>query len=117
MVYRKSISYFLCLLFLLILIDSMKTKVFQFKHYNFRKKQRLAKKYLPLEKDCEATKCQGHGGLELIKCTRKCISQLCYDELYAWDELEEGEIDVRLTSFKGCVVKQLQDQESRTRGL
>ncbi|XP_020626749.1 uncharacterized protein LOC110064081 [Orbicella faveolata] len=31
--------------------------------------------------------------------------------------LEEGEIDVRLTSFKGCVVKQFQEQESRNRGL
>lgn len=32
-------------------------------------------------------------------------------------KLEEGEIDVRLNSFKGCVVKQLQEQESRNRGL
>lgn len=31
-------------------------------------------------------------------------------------KLEQGEIDVRLTSFKGCVVKQLQDQESKKRG-
>lgn len=31
-------------------------------------------------------------------------------------KLEQGEIDVRLTSFKGCVVKQLKDQESKKRG-
>jgi len=32
-------------------------------------------------------------------------------------KLEEGEIDVRLTSFKGCVVKQFQEEENRNRGL
>lgn len=46
-----------------------------------------AKKYAPLEKDCETNKCQSLVGLELIKCTRQCISQACYDELYAWDEV------------------------------
>ncbi|CAH3150527.1 unnamed protein product [Porites evermanni] len=96
---------------------SLHAKEFRYKHYTFRKKQRLAKKYSPLEKGCEVNQCKDLFGLELIKCTRKCISQTCYDELYAWDELEEGEIDVRLTSFKGCVVKQLQEQESRNRGL
>lgn len=69
-----------------------------------------------MEKDCETITCQGFVGFELTKCTRKCISQFCYNELYAWDELEQGEIDVRLTSFKGCVVKQLQDQEGKKRG-
>lgn len=75
-----------------------------------------AKRYFPLEKDCETKTCQGFVGLELTKCTRQCISQLCYNELYAWDELEQGEIDVRLTSFKGCVVKQLQEQDSKRHG-
>ncbi|KAL9953011.1 hypothetical protein ACROYT_G040358 [Oculina patagonica] len=100
-----------------LLLGFLNAKDFRYKRYSFRKKQRLAKKYSPMEKDCETKKCQGVYGLELIKCTRQCISQVCYDELYAWDELEEGEIDVRLTSFKGCVVKQLQEQESRKRGL
>ncbi|XP_029189599.1 uncharacterized protein LOC114956608 [Acropora millepora] len=105
------------LFFILLLIDCMIARTFQFKHYTFRKKNRLARKYSPLERDCEATKCRGLRGLEVTKCIRKCISQPCYEELYSWNELEEGEIDVRLTSFKGCVVKQLQDQESRTRGI
>ena len=30
-------------------------------------------------------------------------------------QLEEGEIDVRLTSFKGCVVKQIKENEMRQR--
>lgn len=31
------------------------------------------------------------------------MSEFCYNELYGEDELEEGEIDVRLNSFKGCL--------------
>jgi len=117
MVSRKSAAVLLALLCAILLLGPLTAKEFRYKHYTFRKKQRLAKKYAPLEKDCETNKCQSLVGLELIKCTRQCISQACYDELYAWDELEEGEIDVRLTSFKGCVVKQFQEGENRNRGL
>ena len=46
-----------------------------------------AKKYSPLEKECETKECKGVFGLELTKCTRQCISQVCYDEMYAWDEV------------------------------
>ena len=56
--------------------------VFLFPPHTFQ-----AKKYSPLEKECETKECQGVFGLELTKCTRKCISQVCYDELYAWDEV------------------------------
>lgn len=49
-----------------------------------------AKKYSPLEKECETKECQGVFGLELTKCTRQCISQGCYDELYAWDEVSSS---------------------------
>lgn len=117
MVGRRFASILLSFLCMLLLLDFCNPNEFRYKYYSFRKKQRLARRYSPLEKQCERNKCQGLGGLELTKCTRKCISQSCYDELYAWDELEEGEIDVRLNSFKGCVVKQLQEQESRNRGL
>lgn len=65
------------------------------------------------------------------KCVRECISPSCYREIYDFDEvlpkiisvqtvvqmsyrptrsfllfqLEEGEIDVRLISFKGCFMQ------------
>lgn len=116
MVFRKLQNVLVLLLCSALLIRFSDAKDFRYKHYTFRKKQRLAKRYSPLEKDCETITCQGFVGFELTKCKRKCISQFCYNELYAWDELEQGEIDVRLTSFKGCVVKQLQDQESKKRG-
>ena len=46
-----------------------------------------------------------------------CWGVLKYQFILFILKLEEGEIDVRLSSFKGCVVKQLQEQESRNRGL
>ena len=44
----------------------------------------------------------------LIKNNKK-LSRLrsCYSEIYSKDELEEGEIDVRLQSFKGCFIERL----------
>ena len=39
------------------------------------------------EEDCEAHSCATIEGLEKTKCTRKCVSQQCYNELYAWDEV------------------------------
>ncbi|KJE96521.1 hypothetical protein CAOG_06831 [Capsaspora owczarzaki ATCC 30864] len=37
------------------------------------------------------------------ECVRRCMCAPCYDELYASDPLEAGELDVRLQSFRSCV--------------
>ncbi|XP_064556491.1 uncharacterized protein LOC135440991 [Drosophila montana] len=42
-----------------------------------------------------------------LNCLRQCISHSCYQDIYAFDELEEGEIDVRTNSFKGCVIQRM----------
>lgn len=52
------------------------------------------------------------GSLERLKCIRECISPSCYQEIYRINDLEEGEIDVRLQSFKGCFVQ----RSNRSRG-
>lgn len=52
------------------------------------------------------------GSMERLKCVRECISPSCYREIYRINELEEGEIDVRLQSFKGCFVQ----RSNRSRG-
>ncbi|XP_071440301.1 uncharacterized protein [Hetaerina americana] len=39
------------------------------------------------------------------RCARQCLSPSCYKDIYEVDELEEGEIDVRLNSFKGCFIQ------------
>lgn len=46
-------------------------------------------------------------GIEFNRCVRECVSPICYKEIYRFDELEEGEIDVRLNSFKGCFIQRV----------
>ena len=43
---------------------------------------------------------------------RQCISPTCYTILYAQDLLEDGEIDLRLNSFKGCFHQQLETRKT-----
>ncbi|XP_048585261.1 uncharacterized protein LOC116621171 [Nematostella vectensis] len=118
-------SFLLVVICLILLSDLLECRDFDYKRYPFRKKQRHvsnvsrgthrskrhARRYINLEEDCARGPCARLSGLEQIKCSRKCVSPACYKELYEWDELEEGEIDVRLDSFKGCVVAEIQDKE------
>ncbi|GAB1609786.1 uncharacterized protein LOC115215874 [Argonauta hians] len=93
----------LILIFLqLILLTS--SKEYSFRQYKFRKK-RDEKHYRHAKSQCETSAhCQKllTRPLDHTRCVRLCISEKCYNELYGDDELEEGEIDVRLNSFKGC---------------
>ncbi|XP_075218234.1 uncharacterized protein LOC142323021 [Lycorma delicatula] len=62
--------------------------------------------YREFESACEQNPtCNQLKGLQRLKCVRECISPSCYQELYYEDQLEEGEIDVRLNSFKGCFIQ------------
>lgn len=96
------------LILLILLIDILPAiiagpAVYQWKHYTYRKK-RDDKKYRNARQRCEMSlECQNLYGVENTKCVRMCISETCYNELYGDDPLEEGEIDVRLNSFKGCL--------------
>lgn len=83
------------------LCDSVKR--YEFKQYTYRKK-RDDKRYKMAHQRCEVEAlCHGLWGIMYIRCLRRCMSEFCYNELYGEDELEEGEIDVRLNSFKGCL--------------
>ena len=86
---------------------------YQFKRYPWKKKQKQSERRIARTKtNCEGTEaCRGKFGLELIKCARMCMSQECYTELYAHDELEEGEIDVRYNSFRGCILEKEREKE------
>ncbi|GFS10153.1 structural maintenance of chromosomes protein [Elysia marginata] len=77
---------------------------YKFKRYTYRKK-RDDKRYKTARQRCEVgdSNCQGLWGTEHTRCIRRCMSEFCYNELYGADELEDGEIDVRLNSFKGCL--------------
>lgn len=82
--------------------------VYQFKQYYYRKKPKVEKKFKSARKICLDTEdCRSLHGLEQTKCWRLCMAPSCYEDIYAHDELELGEIDVRSNSFKGCWLQSL----------
>jgi hypothetical protein len=44
--------------------------------------------------------------IDMINCVRRCISYLCYKDIYEKDPLERGEIDTRSNHFKSCWIKE-----------
>ena len=54
----------------------------------------------------------GYCKFKVFSTTRQCISPSCYNILYTPDMLEQGEIDVRLNSFKGCFHQLLQTRKN-----
>ncbi len=96
----------LIILFLLLLLFSEATRpYYEYKRYSYSKKKTNERKIRNLKQQCESRECKEFYGLDNNICVRKCMSEFCYNELYDNDELEEGEIDVRYDSFKGCIIK------------
>ncbi|KAK2176069.1 hypothetical protein NP493_685g01037 [Ridgeia piscesae] len=79
---------------------------YDYARYPYKKKQRNERKIRALKSQCEEG-CENKVGLDQLSCVRRCMSRECYDELYTHDPLEEGEIDVRFNSFKGCILKKV----------
>ncbi|KAK3092067.1 hypothetical protein FSP39_024883 [Pinctada imbricata] len=96
-------------LVLLLIIDVMtytERVQYQFKKYTYKKK-RDDKKYKNAKAVCEVRPdCLAMYGANQTMCIRKCVSEFCFKELYGDDPLEEGEIDVRFNSFKGCLAQE-----------
>mmetsp|Transcript_52358 Transcript_52358/g.106756 ORF Transcript_52358/g.106756 Transcript_52358/m.106756 type:complete len:139 (-) Transcript_52358:50-466(-) len=69
--------------------------------------------------ECQKTTCAGLDFHEKTGCTYQCISEKCYTEIYAHDELEEGEVDEeRARKFGMCFRKQFrEEQEEKTARL
>eukprot|EP00049_Salpingoeca_infusionum_P027209 m.31083 g.31083 ORF g.31083 m.31083 type:complete len:145 (+) comp9372_c0_seq1:76-510(+) len=76
---------------------------FTFPKFSFRRKGPWARKVKTALRLCDAACGYVEMDVAGFECSRKCMSPQCYDHMYAWDPLELGEVDVRVTSFKGCV--------------
>ncbi|XP_054764808.2 uncharacterized protein LOC129271498 [Lytechinus pictus] len=97
-------------LFFMIFLSVCNSKmIYQFNRYHYKKKPRSENLFKRDTRMCES-ECTSYVGRERLNCIRKCISSECYEELYSWDELEEGEIDIRASSFKGCWMKKIINQ-------
>jgi hypothetical protein len=93
------------LLHLLLSVTEASRPYYDYKRYSYSKKKTNERKIRNMKQQCESRECNNVYGLDNTKCVRKCMSEFCYSEIYSDDELEEGEIDVRYDSFKGCVIK------------
>lgn len=63
------------------------------------------------ENECARADCKAFNSDENDDCLAKCVSPACYDEIYAPEPLELGEIDKqRQSKFNACVRKE-QDEE------
>uniref|UniRef100_A0A6U4UP22 Uncharacterized protein n=1 Tax=Hemiselmis andersenii TaxID=464988 RepID=A0A6U4UP22_HEMAN len=62
--------------------------------------------------DCERTQCRGMQGEARSTCTYQCMSPACFSEVYAHDELEEGEVDTeRARQYAFCFKKAFRKQQ------
>ncbi|XP_058055164.1 uncharacterized protein LOC131206578 [Anopheles bellator] len=87
--------------------------VFQFPEYDYKETSKNEITFREFESACDQSqRCAGYDGIERTRCVRECVSPTCYQEIYKFDELEEGEIDVRLNSFRACFMQRL----NRNRG-
>ncbi|XP_065361666.1 uncharacterized protein LOC135955260 [Calliphora vicina] len=83
-----------------------KAATFHFPEYAYKETSKNELTYHDFEVTCEHhVACENLEGVKRKACVRRCISYSCYQDIYSFDELEEGEIDVRLNSFKGCVIQ------------
>ncbi|PAA82148.1 hypothetical protein BOX15_Mlig016552g3 [Macrostomum lignano] len=76
---------------------------FSYPRYSLKSKQKYQRKVNDRINECRPGCSHISDYLEREKCVRICASKECYNEIYASDELEEDEIDVRYNSFRGCV--------------
>ena len=98
-----------CVFSSFIAVDSLNgITYYSFTRFPYKKKPKNERKIKNVKTKCEDVhECTQAQGLEQQRCVRSCMSQMCYAEIYARDELEEGEIDVRYNSFKGCILQEL----------
>ncbi|XP_022905531.1 uncharacterized protein [Onthophagus taurus] len=76
---------------------------YTFKEFPYKEHPKNEALFREYESACEQG-CNG-SGVSKVLCVRQCISPSCYRDLYSYDPLEEGEVDVRLNSFKGCFIQ------------
>ncbi|XP_034239800.1 uncharacterized protein LOC117644427 isoform X1 [Thrips palmi] len=85
--------------------------VFSFPEFPYKETGKNEMAFHEYESACEQSpSCSQLASISRVRCVRECVSPSCYSEIYQSDQLEEGEIDVRLNSFKGCFVQRVHRQ-------
>ncbi|EDS32200.1 conserved hypothetical protein [Culex quinquefasciatus] len=109
------IQYIWLLLAFVVLLPQIQSEVvtFRFPEYDYKETSKNELAFREYESACDqSTRCSIFDGIDKTKCVRECVSPSCYHEIYKFDELEEGEIDVRLNSFRACFMQRLSRNRS-----
>lgn len=78
-------------------------KQFDYPKFTYAKSSTFENRFKNLQSKCEfKTDCSMLDQSDRQNCILKCISKQCYEQIYEFDPLEDGEIDQRFKSFKGC---------------
>ncbi|XP_047481352.1 uncharacterized protein LOC125033692 [Penaeus chinensis] len=84
------------------------TVTYTFTQFPYKESVANEKLWSEYEVACaQSPRCLELRGVQHTRCVRQCVSPSCYLDIYTHDELEEGEIDVRLSSFKGCFLQRM----------
>ena len=70
--------------------------------------QKYDRMWKKTKENCERTACSHYAVKEeSYNCVNKCASDACYDQIYASEPLEDGEIDMtRSRQFTNCLRKE-----------
>ncbi|XP_060517007.1 uncharacterized protein LOC132696283 [Cylas formicarius] len=89
---------------LLVAFADQQKVTYSFTEFPYKETNKNEIMYREIEAACERG-CLGRNRVSKVLCIRQCISPSCYRDLYQSDLLEEGEVDVRFNSFKGCFIQ------------
>ena len=82
-----------------------------------RRKRRTSRTWKVRIRECEEGACAHLIAEEGMNCVHRCASAACYDEVYAAEPLEDGEVDTeRDALFKSCMVAEAKAQRQQGGG-
>ena len=80
------------------------------------KNQNRDRAFRARRRECETQKCSGMQPGTNMNCVNQCISQSCFDEIYAEEPLEDGEVDSKRSRlFQSCARKSLVAEREKRR--
>ena len=80
------------------------------------KNQNRDRAFRARRRECETQTCSGMQPGTNMNCVNKCISESCFDEIYAEEPLEDGEVDSKRSRlFQNCARKSLVAEREKRR--
>jgi len=85
-------------------------------HMTNPQRQKIERQIKQRKDNCETFSCKQYQNVkdEGMNCVNACVSQSCYDEVYAMEPLEDGEIDtLRTAKYVKCTHAEVQTETNK----